>query len=102
LRLLHINGRLLFFGFFDPQPGFTTVSKSWTLPLWPSIFAVALLVDLQRSVEFCRSPFLPPWSSRTNLETGASGTEAKVLRTFEVPDPFLWTESMKPTRLTWI
>jgi hypothetical protein len=53
-------------------------------------------------VEFCRRPFLPPESSSTNLETGASGTEAKVFRTLEPSEPFCLTESMKPTRLTWI
>src|SRR6185437_1516487 len=85
-----------------PQLTLTTGLRSWVLPFWPVIFTVARLVDLQRSVEFCRRPLLPPARERTNFETGASGTPANVVRVREISEPFWWTESMKPTRLTWI
>jgi hypothetical protein len=87
---------------FFPQLVLIAVSKSFNLPFWPPILIDALFVALQRLVLFCRRPFFPPASLSSNLETGASGTAAKVVLTLEVSEPFLLTESMNPTRLMWI
>ena len=48
---------------------------------------IALWVPLQRLVPFCKRPLDPPSISKTNLETGASGTVSKVLRIRENASP---------------
>jgi len=66
------------------------------LPFWAVNLTSALLTEAQRFLEFSSKPFLPPCMVRTNLETGASGTESNVVRI-----PPLWL-SMRPTRSTSI
>lgn len=73
-----------------PQLLATTGLKSWTLPFWASDFTVALLVVAQRFALLTSRLFLPPFISRTNFVTGASGTDSKVVRM-----PPL-TESIRP------
>ena len=46
----------------------------------------------QRLIELTRRPLLPPSRFKVNLETGASGTVSKVVRSWP------WTDSTRPTR----
>ena len=92
--------RLPFFLPFLPHLTLRTRLYFATLPFWPVKLDVGAVGLRQRLVLFSSSPFSPPNISRVNLVTGASGTEAKMLRIWR-PSPFeLWeTESTKPTRL---
>src|SRR4249919_4137468 len=82
--------------YFLAQPFASIGLLSKTLPLWALNRTEARDLLLQRLRELTSRPFLPPCIRRMNLETGASGTDSKVVRM-----PPL-TESMRPTRATLI
>jgi hypothetical protein len=63
-----------------PHRARTSGRESFTRPFWPSIFTIAWCLPRQRLVLFSSSDLLPPGIFRTNFETGASGTLAKVVR----------------------
>ena len=62
-----------------PQAALRADLPSKARPLCASIRIVARWTPVQTSVLFCSSPFLPPFIASTNFETGASGTDSKVV-----------------------